>query len=390
MPSLNDQSVANGAFVAVALSDGESAAALLSRCGSGLMVEEGSSSAGTQEILRSDALGVPSEGHVVRLRVHRRGRSALVTALAGDGMDLDGLSQILDRVLSGLPVSALTGQSRSSQGTAIEYEQAQASLPRDLFNDLMALGEGESEDVLVRVVAAISGLPCQGRVESVSPSVPWPCSPRLALSSIESGGEPMIRVLLSEALASNRARRELERHGPDIQGQLCSVTAIRDAATVKLLVRTIAGVGASRVLAVLTEVVSSWVEAPDTAVPASDLAAVLQGAQETEDHTDVLPGNDREQLLVDQVCRLLERPERAVSLRDNFFSLGGDSMTALQLVTAVRALGWQIEVRDVFISANLRALASRMRPATPEVAAAAPMSASGLDAETLNRLVSEE
>lgn len=390
MPSLNDQSVANGAFVAVALSDGESAAALLSRCGSGLMVEEGSSSAGTQEILRSDALGVPSEGHVVRLRVHRRGRSALVTALAGDGMDLDGLSQILDRVLSGLPVPALTGQSRSSQGTAIEYEQALASLPRDLFNDLMALGEGESEDVLVRVVAAISGLPCQGRVESVSPSVPWPCSPRLALSSIESSGEPMIRVLLSEALASNRARRELERHGPDIQGQLCSVTAIRDAATVKLLVRTIAGVGASRVLAVLTEVVSSWVEAPDTAVPASDLAAVLQGAQETEDHTDVLPGNDREQLLVDQVCRLLERPERAVSLRDNFFSLGGDSMTALQLVTAVRALGWQIEVRDVFISANLRALASRMRPATPEVAAAAPMSASGLDAETLNRLVSEE
>lgn len=390
MPSLSDQSVAHGAFVAVALSDGESAAALLSRCGSGLMVEEGSSSAGTQEILRSDALGVPGEGHVVRLRVHRRGRSALVTALAGDGMDLDGLSQILDRVLSGLPVPALTGQSRSSQGTAIEYEQAQASLPRDLFDDLMALGEGEPEDVLVRVVAAISGLPCQGRVESVSPSVPWPCSPRLALRSIESGGEPMIRVLLSEALASNQARRELERHGPDIQGQLCSVTAIRDAATVKLLVRTIAGVGASRVLAVLTEVASSWVEAPDTAVPASDLAAVLQGAQETEDHTDVLPGNDREQLLVDQVCRLLERPERAVSLRDNFFSLGGDSMTALQLVTAVRALGWQIEVRDVFISANLRALASRMRPATPEVAAAAPMSASGLDTETLNRLVSEE
>ena len=68
------------------------------------------------------------------------------------------------------------------------------------------------------------------------------------------------------------------------------------------------------------------------------------------------PSNPVEQLLVDAVAAALGR-ER-VGIDDSFFGLGGDSIMAIQLVSAARAAGLVFTPRDVFESKTIAALAA--------------------------------
>ncbi|MEU2340024.1 acyl carrier protein, partial [Streptomyces sp. NPDC013172] len=54
---------------------------------------------------------------------------------------------------------------------------------------------------------------------------------------------------------------------------------------------------------------------------------------------------------------------RAVGGQENFFDLGGNSLTALRLTALVRAEGFHLEVEDVFDLPDLRALADQATPA---------------------------
>ena len=54
-----------------------------------------------------------------------------------------------------------------------------------------------------------------------------------------------------------------------------------------------------------------------------------------------------------------------VGVEDGFFALGGDSITAIQLVARVRAAGWRITPRQVFSTATLGELARAAQPESP-------------------------
>jgi pristinamycin I synthase 2 len=58
------------------------------------------------------------------------------------------------------------------------------------------------------------------------------------------------------------------------------------------------------------------------------------------------PGSERERVLCGIVAELLRLPSAGVT--DGFFDLGGDSITAIQLVSRARAAGLRFSVRDVF------------------------------------------
>jgi hypothetical protein len=58
-----------------------------------------------------------------------------------------------------------------------------------------------------------------------------------------------------------------------------------------------------------------------------------------------------------------------VSLDDNFFSLGGDSIVVIQAVARCRAAGWELKPRDFFTARDLEELAAL---ATPPAAPAEP------------------
>ncbi|HEU5331346.1 MAG TPA: phosphopantetheine-binding protein, partial [Actinocrinis sp.] len=67
------------------------------------------------------------------------------------------------------------------------------------------------------------------------------------------------------------------------------------------------------------------------------------------------------------VCSVLEAVLGVVGVGvdDGFFALGGDSITAIQLVARVRAAGWRITPRQVFSTATLGELAATAQPDTP-------------------------
>lgn len=80
-----------------------------------------------------------------------------------------------------------------------------------------------------------------------------------------------------------------------------------------------------------------------------------------------------------------------VGREDTFFSLGGDSIAALRLVTVLAEDGYALDVQTVFGFPAVRELAEQLEAApapaaAPEPQAAAPLSASGLDPAVLAAL----
>ncbi len=105
------------------------------------------------------------------------------------------------------------------------------------------------------------------------------------------------------------------------------------------------------------------------------------------------PETDAERLLADGIREVLDLDEDdPVGRADTFFSLGGDSIAALRLVTLLGERGYTLDVQQVFEFPTVREMAAQLVAAEPggdraaEPAAVAPMSASGLDAAALEAL----
>jgi amino acid adenylation domain-containing protein len=77
-----------------------------------------------------------------------------------------------------------------------------------------------------------------------------------------------------------------------------------------------------------------------------------------EDHVAFRQAETHEERVLQSVCaKILHLPLSKVGLDDNFFRIGGDSLTARQLVSASRLRGFYITVSDVFDQPALAALA---------------------------------
>jgi amino acid adenylation domain-containing protein len=77
-----------------------------------------------------------------------------------------------------------------------------------------------------------------------------------------------------------------------------------------------------------------------------------------EERVAFRPADTHEERVLQSVCeKVLHLPSSKVGLDDNFFHIGGDSLTARQLVSASRLHGFHITVSDVFDQPTLAALA---------------------------------
>ncbi|MFF5257090.1 amino acid adenylation domain-containing protein [Streptomyces leeuwenhoekii] len=75
------------------------------------------------------------------------------------------------------------------------------------------------------------------------------------------------------------------------------------------------------------------------------------------------PGGTREELLCQVVSDVLAVPD--VGVDDNFFALGGDSITALQVASRARAAGLVVTPRDLFRHQTVAELAAAVHQAAP-------------------------
>jgi amino acid adenylation domain-containing protein len=82
------------------------------------------------------------------------------------------------------------------------------------------------------------------------------------------------------------------------------------------------------------------------------LPAPEQGAA-IDEH--VAPRNEIEQALCDIWSQVLGREH--VGIRDNFFSIGGDSIHAIRVVSLLKARGFQLSIRDVFEHQSIEMIA---------------------------------
>ncbi|GLV53939.1 hypothetical protein KDH_07900 [Dictyobacter sp. S3.2.2.5] len=71
----------------------------------------------------------------------------------------------------------------------------------------------------------------------------------------------------------------------------------------------------------------------------------------------VAPRNQEEELLLQLWSQVLNT-ERAISVDDNFFEIGGDSILSLQIVSRARELGVQLTPRDIFEHQTIAGLAT--------------------------------
>jgi Condensation domain/Phosphopantetheine attachment site len=142
-----------------------------------------------------------------------------------------------------------------------------------------------------------------------------------------------------------------------------------------------------------------WAANPDAVVPAAPAGGVIfaEPALPPGDGLRGLGGvpiTETEQMLADLLWQILDLDGDAIGREDTFFSLGGDSIAALRLVTLLDEKGYPVEVRAVFGHPVLHELAAEIDRAakasevSPRAASSefAPMSASGLDDATLRAL----
>jgi amino acid adenylation domain-containing protein len=86
----------------------------------------------------------------------------------------------------------------------------------------------------------------------------------------------------------------------------------------------------------------------------------------TADH--VAPGTETERLLAEIWARVL-RVER-VGVRDNFFTLGGDSILGIQVIARANQAGLRLSPKDLFRHQTIAELAEVAEPAAPDLGSA--------------------
>ncbi|KAJ5366706.1 hypothetical protein N7541_000647 [Penicillium brevicompactum] len=75
---------------------------------------------------------------------------------------------------------------------------------------------------------------------------------------------------------------------------------------------------------------------------------------------DAVHMNKKERTLRSQWAKSLGMEEEKLALDDNFFRLGGDSIMAMKLVSALRLAGYHLSVTDIFRNMQLRSMAGAL------------------------------
>ncbi|MGF9966589.1 amino acid adenylation domain-containing protein [Bacillus rhizoplanae] len=73
----------------------------------------------------------------------------------------------------------------------------------------------------------------------------------------------------------------------------------------------------------------------------------------------VAPGNEKEEMLVHVWESVLGINK--VSVLDDFFNLGGDSIKAMQVVSKIKEKGYHVEVKDIFLSLTIKELSKCLK-----------------------------
>ncbi|SEM77971.1 amino acid adenylation domain-containing protein [Chitinophaga rupis] len=101
------------------------------------------------------------------------------------------------------------------------------------------------------------------------------------------------------------------------------------------------------------------------------------------------PVTDQEKILV-QVCEIVLNKER-ISVKDNFYNLGGDSIKSIQIVSRLKQLGYTLKVEAVLQTPVLETLASQLVVnATEQAVNSTALFFPGLTAESLNAVKADE
>ncbi|MGH3689083.1 MAG: amino acid adenylation domain-containing protein, partial [Microbacterium sp.] len=87
--------------------------------------------------------------------------------------------------------------------------------------------------------------------------------------------------------------------------------------------------------------------------------AIAAQTVESDDREVQPPRTPEEEALVRAVSVVLDRP--TVSVDDDFFALGGHSLTALRILGALRAVGYGLSIRDILDGRRLDRIAVRLR-----------------------------
>ena len=74
--------------------------------------------------------------------------------------------------------------------------------------------------------------------------------------------------------------------------------------------------------------------------------------------TRAAPRNDAEHMLLQVWQSVLGRT--SIGVHDNYFAVGGDSIRAIQIVSRLRRMGWQVEIRHLFQYLTVAELAPRL------------------------------
>ncbi|TRW79695.1 amino acid adenylation domain-containing protein, partial [Mycolicibacterium sp. 018/SC-01/001] len=116
---------------------------------------------------------------------------------------------------------------------------------------------------------------------------------------------------------------------------------------------------------------------PLTANGKTDRAALPAPPVPQGDRQGRAPRNAREEVLCRAFAEALELDETGVSVDDDFFGLGGDSIVAIRVVGRVRALGFSLRPRDMFAHRTVAALAPLLVDAAPVPADLEPIDVTG-------------
>ena len=73
----------------------------------------------------------------------------------------------------------------------------------------------------------------------------------------------------------------------------------------------------------------------------------------------VASSTSEEELLVDVWTKVLAADK--IGVTDNFFSVGGDSIKSIQISSRLRSLGYEVSVKDILTSQNIKVLATKLR-----------------------------
>ncbi|PPJ15282.1 thioester reductase [Nocardia nova] len=201
-----------------------------------------------------------------------------------------------------------------------------------------------------------------------------------------------LRTEVVGANAREIARRVARPHGVDIVADV-----VTGGEEVTVILEFPAALAGRTEIDALASGLERWLlnlAEPETALPDGELPTVFEPAAAYPGGTGLggQPSTDAERLIADTIREVLELDaDDEVGRADTFFSLGGDSIAALRMVTLLGERGYVLDVQKVFEFPAVHEMAAQLTeaaaaPAAEQSAPVAPMSASGLDSAALAAL----